>query len=112
MLDARWIPLLVVIPMATAIVTTFFRRRFVVQRVIGIVSLTTSLALSAGWLVEVSTGGILHSQMGGWPAPFGITVALDGLSALLLTSTQLVALGALIYASGSLSPLKIGRAHV
>ena len=105
MLDARWIVLLIVIPMATAIVTTFLRRRFVLQRVLGVVSLSTSLALCLGWLGASSPAGMLHSQMGGWPAPFGITVVFDGLSGLFLTATQLVALAAVIYASGALSPL-------
>jgi multicomponent Na+:H+ antiporter subunit D len=47
----------------------------------------------------------MPTQMGGWPAPFGITIVFDGISGALLVTTQLVALAALIYASGSLSPL-------
>ncbi len=103
--EARWIVLLVVIPMAAGIVTTFTRRRFALSRAIGIGSLLATLALSAGWLAQTSSGSIMPTQMGGWPAPFGITIVFDGISGLLIVTTQLVALAALIYASGSLSPL-------
>ena len=105
MLDGRWIVLLIVLPMATAIVTTFVRRRFALQRVIGVTSLLASLTLSVGWLIQAAGGEVITAQMGGWPAPFGITVVFDGMSGLLLTSTQFVGLAALIYASGALSPL-------
>ena len=105
MLDGRWIVLLIVVPMATAIATTFFRRRFVLQRVVGLVSLTLSFVLSLMWLFAAARGEILTSQMGGWPAPFGITVVFDAMSGLLLATTQLVGIAALLYASGSLSPM-------
>ncbi len=105
MLDARWIVLLIALPMATAIVTTFVRRRFVLQRVIGLASLGACLALSATWLVRAAGGEVITAQMGGWPAPFGISVVFDGISGLLLTTTQVVGIAALIYASGALSPL-------
>lgn len=105
MLDSRWIVLLIVLPMATAIVTTFVRRRFALQRVIGLTSLLSSLSLSVMWLIPAAGGEVITAQMGGWPAPFGITVVFDAMSGLLLTSTQFVGLAALIYASGALSPL-------
>jgi len=103
--DPRWIVLLIALPMATAIVTTFARRRFKLQRAIGVASLATTLAFSIYWLAAVSTGAVMPAQMGDWPAPFGISVVFDGISGALLVTTQLVGLAGLLYASGSLSPL-------
>lgn len=49
-------------------------------------------------LILTADGGDRFYALGGWPAPFGITLALDRLSALLLLLTALVALPALCYA--------------
>jgi multicomponent Na+:H+ antiporter subunit D len=40
---------------------------------------------------------VLVSQMGNWPAPFGITVAVDGLAAIMLTAAAMVTLLVFIY---------------
>jgi multicomponent Na+:H+ antiporter subunit D len=55
------------------------------------------------WLLDASSRTIVV-QVGGWPAPFGVTVALDALSALLILVSNVVALACLIHAFGSLTP--------
>ncbi|MEL7089996.1 MAG: proton-conducting transporter membrane subunit, partial [Planctomycetota bacterium] len=42
--------------------------------------------------------------MGGWAAPYGITLVFDALSGLMLAAAALVALGTLVHGFGSLSP--------
>jgi len=57
--------------------------------------------LLAVWLLTVADGGALQVyRLGEWPAPFGIVLVLDRLSALMLLLTACVAVPALLYASG------------
>ena len=64
-------------------------------------SVATSLALlGIGWalLWESASGRIMVYDLGNWPAPFGIVLVLDRLSALMVLMTALLALAALFYA--------------
>ena len=51
-------------------------------------------------LVQADTGELQVYQLGDWPAPFGIVLVVDRLSALMLVLTSAVALPVLVYASG------------
>ncbi|MFP5466406.1 MAG: monovalent cation/H+ antiporter subunit D [Gammaproteobacteria bacterium] len=58
------------------------------------------LAMAAG-LVQLAQGGeLMVYRLGEWPAPFGIVMVVDRLSAMMLLLTYLVALPVLWYASG------------
>jgi multicomponent K+:H+ antiporter subunit D len=49
----------------------------------------------------VAAGGTVHSYLlGNWKAPFGIALALDRLSALMLVLTAVVGVGSVLYACG------------
>ncbi len=64
-------------------------------------SIAASLALlpCAAWLLAMAdSGAIAVVTMGNWPAPFGIVLQLDRLSALMLTLTALLAVAASVYA--------------
>jgi multicomponent K+:H+ antiporter subunit D len=68
------------------------------QRMLGVLSVISLLGLT-GILLIMAMGGDYHVYaLGDWPAPFGIVLVLDRLSALLLSLTALVALGSLVYA--------------
>ncbi|MEW5882162.1 MAG: monovalent cation/H+ antiporter subunit D [Pseudomonadota bacterium] len=58
------------------------------------------LALGAALAAHADTGAVEAYLLGNWRAPFGIALALDRLSALMLVLTALVALGAVLYARG------------
>ena len=57
-------------------------------------------ALSTALLLQASAGEVQVYLLSNWRAPWGITLALDRLSALMLWLTALVACGALLYAVG------------
>jgi multicomponent K+:H+ antiporter subunit D len=64
-------------------------------------SLASTLALVAvgAYLLLQAAGGSIHSYLlGNWRAPFGIALALDRLSALMLLLTAVIGLVALLYA--------------
>jgi multicomponent K+:H+ antiporter subunit D len=58
------------------------------------------LALSVALAAHADSGAVEAYLLGNWRAPFGIALALDRLSALMLVLTALVALGAVLYARG------------
>ena len=55
-----------------------------VQRAVAVVTSVGLLAAGFLLLVEVERGGVLTLQVGGWPAPFGITFVADLFSAILV----------------------------
>jgi len=61
--------------------------------------LAASIALMAAVLRE----GVVAGQMGGWAAPFGITLVADLLSAVMVVITAITALAVAVYAMGDVS---------
>ena len=70
------------------------------HRRISLASASLGLLMAAG-LVQHATGGeLLVYRLGEWPAPFGIVMVVDRLSALMVLLTYLVAVPVLWYAAG------------
>ena len=87
---------LVALPLAAALATLLLPRSATA------VAIGTALATSVAaalLLFGIATQGSLQYEIGGWSAGLGIALRADGLSALLLLMTALVALAASIYAS-------------
>ncbi|MHC4975946.1 MAG: proton-conducting transporter transmembrane domain-containing protein [Planctomycetota bacterium] len=98
-ISSNWISLFIVIPMATAILTTMMRGSKPRQRYTGVLSLFVTFVLAVGWTIASMGQGPVVSQMGGWPAPFGISLVLDPFSGMLIAATSLVAIGCLLFAT-------------
>ncbi len=74
------------------------QQRIDLQRWLAAVTLIVVLVVTLA-LAQFTLGGQrLVLQMGGWQAPFGITLIADGLTAILLTLTALVSLAVLPFA--------------
>jgi len=87
----------ILFPLLSAITMLFFRRSVATQRIISILSSFLLLA-AAGWLLAaVISGGMLTVQVGGWRAPFGITLAADLLSAVMVAASALIGLTTVLY---------------
>ncbi|CAL9623584.1 Na+/H+ antiporter subunit D [Streptomyces sp. enrichment culture] len=71
-----------------------------VVRTTGVVLLAVVAACGAALLVLADRDGPQTLHAGDWPAPLGITLVADRLSALLLTVSALVALAVLLFAIG------------
>lgn len=107
-MNPHLIVLFVALPMAAGIFTLFASGRASTQRVLGLGALMLNLMLALWGLWTVSDGSILVSQMGNWPAPFGITIVLDPLSALMITTAALVSLCVYVYCISQLNPFMQG----
>ncbi len=92
----------IVIPLTAAAAALLLRRNFRLQAAWAFGAMLTALAASAYLLWTVwSTGRPVIYQMGQWPAPFGITIAADLLSATMGAMVQLVFAFGFIYALGA-----------
>ena len=73
-------------------------------RWVGVIASTLHLA-SAVWLLsEVAARGVIAGQMGGWPAPFGITLVADHLSVVMVTVAALTGLAVAVYSLAEIDP--------
>jgi multicomponent K+:H+ antiporter subunit D len=99
---SHWIIVPVVLPaVLAAILTLAMRHHTVLQRVFSVAGCGALVAVALGLLAEASGGGITVYELGNWPAPFGIVLVLDRLSALMVLLTAVLALVVLLYAIGT-----------
>jgi multicomponent K+:H+ antiporter subunit D len=88
-------------PLVGAVIIISMRHHLEIARVFSVASIIALIGISAGLLVESGTGAIQVYLLGNWPAPFGIVLVLDRLSALMVTLTALLSLPVVLYAIGS-----------
>ena len=86
----------IAMPLAGALLCVALPR---MANAIGLTAVLASLAAALLMLGTVAGHGTLNYAIGGWAPGLGIGLRADGLSALLLLMTALVALAASIYAS-------------
>jgi multicomponent K+:H+ antiporter subunit D len=94
-------PVPIVLPLAvSALMLLFDERRRALKRAMAagttVALLATSIALLAGTIAAPAARVYL---VGDWPAPFGITLVVDRLSAMMLVLTSILGLTSLLYAS-------------
>ncbi len=85
-------------PLATAALSLLAWRHPRRQRALALIGAVGLLCSAVVLLRAVQERGILSAQAGGWPAPFGITLAADLFSAMLLVVASIAGLAVLLYA--------------
>ena len=93
----------IVIPFATASICLMLWRHPRYQQTIALIGSVVHLAVCIRLVSIVIAAGIQMVQIGDWPAPFGITLVCDHLSALMLIITGVVGTATAFYARGELS---------
>jgi multicomponent Na+:H+ antiporter subunit D len=92
----------VILPLATAVACLLLRRFRGAQRAASVAGATLHLVTGLVLLHRVDTQGIQVMQVGGWPAPFGISLVADLLAAIMVVLTGLVGVAAAVYSLGSI----------
>jgi len=121
-MQGQLIILFVLLPMTAGIATVLLHRWRMVQNVVGVALLAANVGLALYTLASLYQGvdadgtplpgSLFVAQMGNWPAPFGITIAVDLLSALMLAVESIVCLAVFVYCITQLpSPLRGGYFH-
>lgn len=104
----RWLDHLIVAPIllplvASAAMLLLNERRRMAKNIISLATVTALFAIALTLLLRViDTGFAGHSVtraylLGNWPAPFGIVLVIDWLSALMLVLTSILGMTSLIY---------------
>ena len=101
MVNALIFPILV--PFATAAACLLLWRKPKTQQFISMAGSAVHLAACVLVLEQVVNTGIQVLYVGNWPAPFGISLVADHLSALMLLVTGILAVAAALYARGELN---------
>ena len=88
----HWLIAPLLVPLTAAVALLFFTGRSPALRRTLSLGATAALLPLAILLVQLAdTGAVLSYRLGGWPAPFGIVLVLDRLSALMLLVTAVLA---------------------
>lgn len=97
----------IIIPLCGAILCMLFRRNMAAQKGIALVFSVLLLLTSIALLLQTKRGEIAVMHVGNWQAPFGITLAVDMLSSVMLVLSGLLAVGVGIYACFDLDEPRI-----
>lgn len=97
---AALVPLPVVLPLLAAGINLLAGTRVRLQNMVTGVTLLAVLGISGVLLWATDTQGIQVVAVGGWELPFGISLVVDRLSALMLVVSMLVTLSVFAYAVG------------
>ncbi|MER7113854.1 Na+/H+ antiporter subunit D [Saccharomonospora azurea] len=92
--------LTVLLPLLGAALSLILGRRPDLQRVIGLSVLSTVVVIASVLVYQTDTEGPVVLQLGGYAAPFGITLVADRLAALLLLVSAVVTLAVLVFSIG------------
>lgn len=100
------IALPILIPLLAGAVSLVFWRSRGMQRFIAVAG-TAALLITGIWLLNtVTREGILVMHMGGWSAPFGISLVADLLGAIMVLLTGIIGFAVAIYSLAT-----VGRGH-
>lgn len=91
-LKMNLVPLFIIIPLAGAFIIPIFGKRIKpFGSLMAVLTTLSSAALSIFTLLAVSAQKVLVYNVGGWPAPFGISVVVDGLAVFMLVTVNIIA---------------------
>jgi multicomponent Na+:H+ antiporter subunit D len=94
--------------MVMAILLLFFWRQPHLHRVISITGGVVAVAVSILFFLHVWANGIITMNSGSWPAPFGITLVADTLSAVLVVLVSLAGLCISIFSIQNILGSRVG----
>ena len=98
----HWIIAPVLLPcIAGALIVLLARFDLGLQRILSVAATLALAAIAVALAVSATTTGPELYRLGDWPAPFGIVLMLDRLSALMLVLTAALALPVLLYVIGT-----------
>ena len=87
----------VFVPLLTLMLAIILRPRHELVKVVSVLGAVVLLFVGL-WLVSLASDGVvLAVQLGGWEAPYGITVVIDRLSAVMVAVSGLLGLATVLY---------------
>ncbi|WP_347862698.1 Na+/H+ antiporter subunit D [Salimicrobium sp. PL1-032A] len=96
----------IALPFLAGIIVAFFHKKLVAARIFALLATIIHLAVTTVILLQVNQNGSYVLELGNWKAPYGIVLVADPLSALLVMTTAIIGVAAVIYAPRSLSKIQ------
>lgn len=87
----------IIIPFFFAAILMMFPKNIKLQRLLAAIGAGSALLSALVLLAKVQTDGIQAVTLGSWPAPFGISMVSDPLSALLVVTASVLVLFVIFY---------------
>lgn len=103
------IPLLILL--FAAILTLLFWRWPKVQKAVSVVALIGYLGVAIAMLTEVRRSGIMVLQIGGYQAPFGITLVADLFACMMILITAIIGFSCLLFGIQDVSASRKARGY-
>lgn len=94
----------IILPLGAAILSLLAWRRPLLQRGLSAIGSTGLLVSGLTLVAATRDGTILVSEIGNWPAPFGITLVADLFSALMVAVGGLMGLSIVVYSFATIDP--------
>ena len=94
------VPMVVLLPLLGAAVTLVLGRRARAQSVVALIALAIVMVIGIVMLIVVDETAPLVMHVGGWAAPFGISLVVDRLSALMVVVSAIVLMAVLGFSVG------------
>lgn len=88
----------IIVPVITGLILIIFRNRMKVHRFLSILSMLLVFITAAALIHRIDISGIQTLQLGGWTAPFGISLVADLFAMILILVTSIVGTVCLWYA--------------
>jgi multicomponent Na+:H+ antiporter subunit D len=98
----NFIILPIIIPVIIGLVMVIFKKNIPLQRVLSILAMAGTTIVSMILMNQIKGEGIQTLHLGGWEAPFGVTMVADMFSMLLVFITSIVAICCLLFAFHSI----------
>ncbi len=96
----HWIVVPIVLPaVMAALIVLAVRHDIVLQRIFSITSTVALVAVTLSLVIFANNNNPEMYALGDWPAPFGIVIVLDRLSAMMIFLTSILGLGVILFAS-------------
>lgn len=92
----------IIIPVVMGLLLVVFPKNIRFHRSMSIMAILALGIISILLMSDIKENGIQTLQVGGWEAPFGISIVADMFSSLLLLSSSVVSLFCLLYAISSI----------
>lgn len=92
----------IIIPLIIGMILALFRKNIRFQRVVSVIAIVATAGVAILLMNQIKNTGIQSLQLGGWEAPFGISLVADMFSVLLVVTASLVAFACLFYSFRSI----------
>jgi multicomponent Na+:H+ antiporter subunit D len=92
----------IIIPIIAGLLMVIFRKSIKFQRILSILAIVSTGAVAVILINQISKDGIQILHLGGWKAPFGVSMVADMFATILILVTSIVAVCCLLFAFQSI----------